>query len=78
MKCTHARVQGCRAVICIRLRSYLHSPAQLSALSRTCVLPNGGSKTVPCYSLTKTECLYIATKFNVEARARLALRYTPT
>ena len=23
----------------------------------------------PCYSLTKTECLYIATKFNDEARA---------
>jgi hypothetical protein len=22
----------------------------------------------PCYSLTKTECLYIATKFNDEAR----------
>jgi len=28
----------------------------------------------PCYSLTKTECLYIATKFNDEARARLVLR----
>ena len=25
----------------------------------------------PCYSLTKTECLYIATKFNDEARAKL-------
>ena len=25
----------------------------------------------PCYLLTKTECLYIATKFNDEARARL-------
>ncbi|MCR5780531.1 MAG: Rha family transcriptional regulator [Bacteroidaceae bacterium] len=23
----------------------------------------------PCYQLTKTECLYIATKFNDEARA---------
>ena len=29
----------------------------------------------PCYSLTKTECLYIATKFNDEARAKLALRW---
>lgn len=29
----------------------------------------------PCYSLTKTECLYIATKFNDEARARLILRW---
>jgi hypothetical protein len=30
---------------------------------------------LPCYSLTKTECLYIATKFNDEARARLVLRW---
>ena len=29
----------------------------------------------PCYLLTKTECLYIATKFNDEARARLVLRW---
>ena len=29
----------------------------------------------PCYSLTKTECLYIATKFNDEARARLVMRW---
>ena len=29
----------------------------------------------PCYSLTKIECLYIATKFNDEARARLVLRW---
>ena len=28
----------------------------------------------PCYTLTKTECLYIATKFNDEARARLVPR----
>ena len=30
---------------------------------------------LPMYSLTKTECLYIATKFNDEARARLILRW---
>ena len=30
---------------------------------------------VPYYSLTKTECLYIATKFNDEARAKLVLRW---
>lgn len=30
---------------------------------------------LPCYALTKTECLYIATKFNDEARARLVLRW---
>lgn len=29
----------------------------------------------PYYELTKTECLYIATKFNDEARARLVLRW---
>lgn len=38
-------------------------------------LPNGGSKQEPCYELTKTECLYIATKFNDEARARIVLRW---
>ena len=35
--------------------------------SRVYNLPNGGTKVVPYYSLTKTECLYIATKFNDEA-----------
>lgn len=29
----------------------------------------------PCYVLNKTECLYIATKFNDEARAKLILRW---
>ena len=29
----------------------------------------------PCYSLNKTECIYIATKFNDEARAKLVLRW---
>jgi phage regulator Rha-like protein len=43
--------------------------------SRTITQPNGGTREVPCYSLTKTECLYIATKFNDEARARLVLRW---
>lgn len=37
--------------------------------------PNGGYKDVPCYILNKTECLYIATKFNDEARAKLILRW---
>ncbi len=32
-------------------------------------------RTLPCYALTKTECLYVATKFNDEARARLVLRW---
>ena len=43
--------------------------------SRTIIQPNGGTREVPCYSLTKTECLYIATKFNDEARAKLVLRW---
>ena len=33
-------------------------------------------RALPCYSLTKTECLYIATKFNDEARARLFIYYS--
>ena len=41
--------------------------------SRTIVQPNGGTREVPCYQLTKTECLYIATKFNDEARAKRCL-----
>ncbi len=36
---------------------------------------NGAVRRDPCYSLTKTECLYIATKFNDEARAKLVLRW---
>ena len=43
--------------------------------SRTISQPNGGTRIVPYYSLTKTECLYIATKFNDEARARLVIRW---
>ena len=48
---------------------------KFALLSRTYQLPNGGTKEVPCYVLTKTECLYIATKFNDEARAKLVLRW---
>ena len=46
-----------------------------SLTSRIINQPNGGTREVPCYSLTKTECLYIATKFNDEARARLVIRW---
>ena len=48
---------------------------KFSLTSRTVAQPNGGEREVPCYSLTKTECLYIATKFNDEARAKLELRW---
>ena len=41
--------------------------------SRPIIQPNGGTREVPCYQLSKTECLYIATKFNDEARAKLVL-----
>ena len=46
-----------------------------SLLQKNYDLPNGGKKMMPYYSLTKTECLYIATKFNDEARARLVIRW---
>lgn len=36
---------------------------------------NGASRMVPYYDLTKLECLYIATKFNDEARAKLVIRW---
>ena len=42
--------------------------------SRIVEQPNGGTREVPCYSLTKTECLYIATKFNDEAMEPLRAR----
>ncbi len=43
--------------------------------SRTIIQPNGGTREVPCYQLTKTEWLYIATKFNDEVCAKLVLRW---
>ena len=39
------------------------------------LLANGVTKKQPFYQLSKTECLYIATKFNDEARAKLVLRW---
>ena len=36
---------------------------------------NAQNRQMPMYQLTKTECLYIATKFNDEARAKLVLRW---
>lgn len=38
-------------------------------------IPNGGYKLRPCYVLDKAESLFIATKFNDVARARLVLRW---
>ncbi len=48
---------------------------KFSLLQKIYQLPNGGTKTQPYYQLTKTETLYIATKFNDEARARLVIRW---
>jgi hypothetical protein len=38
-------------------------------------MPQGGVRLIPVFSLTKAECLYVATKFNDTARARLVLRW---
>ena len=51
------------------------SKSKFGLTSRMVQQPNGGTRKVPCYSLTKTECLYVATKFNDEARAKLVLRW---
>ena len=51
------------------------SQGKFAQSSRMVVQPNGGVREFPCYVLTKTECLYIATKFNDEARAKLVLRW---
>ena len=48
---------------------------KFTLLQKIYQLPNGGTKLQPYYMLTKTECLYIATKFNDEARAKLVLRW---
>ena len=39
------------------------------------IMPSGGIRKDAGYTLTKTECLFVATKFNDEARAKLVLRW---
>ncbi len=51
------------------------SQGKFSLSSRRIKQPNGGYRDYPCYELTKTECLYVATKFNDVSRARLVLRW---
>ena len=51
------------------------SQGKFSLSSRKVQQPNGGMREYPCYELTKTECLYVATKFNDEARAKLVIRW---
>lgn len=48
---------------------------KFSLSSKMVEMPNGGVREQPYYSLTKRESLYIATKFNDEARAKLVLRW---
>ncbi len=46
-----------------------------SLTSEKVSMPQGGVRLIPVFSLTKIECLYVATKFNDAARARLVLRW---
>ena len=48
---------------------------KFACCKRVSELANGVKKTNPYYELTKTECLFVATKFNDEARAKLVLRW---
>ena len=48
---------------------------KFALMFREVKIGNNAVRRAPCYQLTKTECLYIATKFNDEARARLVLRW---
>jgi len=51
------------------------SLGKFSQSSRKVIQPNGGIREFPCYELTKTETLYIATKFKDDMRAKLVLRW---
>ena len=44
-------------------------------MSREVTIGNGAVRQEPIYVLTKTECLYIATKFKDDMRAKLVLRW---
>ena len=49
--------------------------AKFGRTSEKVNMPQGGVRLIPVYQLTKTESLYVATKFNDTARARLVLRW---
>lgn len=44
--------------------------------SKNVEMPNGGFKEIPCYELGYQECMYIASKFNDETRAKLVVRWS--
>lgn len=48
---------------------------KFSLMFREVEIGNGAKRQDPYYELTKTECLYVATKFNDEARAKLVIRW---
>ena len=48
---------------------------KFSLMYRETEIGNGATRKDPYYELTKTECLYVATKFNDEARAKLVIRW---
>ena len=48
---------------------------KFSLMYRETEIGNGATRKDPYYELTKTECLYGATKFNDEARAKLVIRW---
>ena len=49
--------------------------SKFTLLQRETTVNNGAKHLNPYYSLTKTECLFVATKFNDVARAKLVLRW---
>lgn len=49
--------------------------SKFALTQRITKMPTGGERKDPMYVLTKTECLFVATKFNDEARAKLVLRW---
>jgi phage regulator Rha-like protein len=49
--------------------------AKFGRTSEKVNMPQGGVRLIPVYQLTKTESLYVPTKFNDTARARLVLRW---
>lgn len=49
--------------------------SKFALLQRETTVNNGAKHLNPYYELTKTECLFVATKFNDVARAKLVLRW---
>ena len=50
---------------------------KFALMFREVKIGNGAVRRDPCYQLTKTECLYIATKFNDEANSPIGRSMAP-